>query len=427
MAIDRLEARRAVEALRSGVPSGAAARRLDSGQSALDERFLALLGDAERESGEGRQGQGFLLRGGFGTGKSHLLTCFDQAALDAGFAVSRLVISKETPLNDPAKMLATAVEGLEVPDIIGRGLEEIALRYRSRPDPAGRDELRQRLRDGSFNSRFAATLLIYDEADDPEISDRMVRFWSGDKLAIAEIRRLLKELGHAASYPLEKITARELALQTFAFVPLLVRAAGWRGWVLLIDEVELIGRYTRLARSRSYAELARWLGAAAGDHRPGLVAVGAITDDFAQAMLIDKGDLDEVQRFLEGRGDSEIGELAARGMRLIQEAALLRSPDEGVLRRTYDTLRELHASAYMWSPPDVAWPETLGSTAMRTFVRAWINAWDVRRLYPDFVESDHPYELDQVRTDYREEPEPGADGAPGAEPVSHDVPSNDDW
>ena len=426
MAIDRLEARRAVEALRSGVPSGAAARRLDSGQSALDEHFQALLGDSESEAREGRQCQGFLFRGGFGTGKSHLLTCFEQAALDAGFAVSRLVISKETPLNDPAKMLATAVEGLKVPDIIGRGLEEVALRYRSRPDLPGREELRQRLGDGSFNSRFAATLFIYDEADDPEISDRMVRFWSGDKLAVTEIRRVLKELGHAASYPLEKITARELALQAFAFVPLLIRAAGWRGWVLLIDELELIGRYTRLARSRAYAELARWLGAA-GDHRPGLVALGAITDDFVQAMLIDKGDLDEVPRFLAGRGEEETGELAARGMRLIQDARLLRSPDEGVLRRTYDTLRDLHASAYMWSPPDVAWPETLGSTAMRTFVRAWINAWDVRRLYPDFVEGDHPYEVDQVTTDYREEPGPGTEGAPDSEPVSDGVPSDDDW
>ena len=426
MGIDRLEARRAVEALRSGVPSGAAARRLDSGQSELDARFLALLGEAERESAEGRQGQGFLLRGGFGTGKSHLLTCFEQAALDAGFAVSRLVISKETPLNDPAKMLASAVEGLKVPDIIGRGLEEVALHYRSRPDPAGREELGKRLGDGSFNSRFAATLFIYDEADDPEISDRMVRFWSGDKLAVTDIRRVLKELGHAASYPLEKTTARELALQAFAFVPLLVRAAGWRGWVLLIDEVELIGRYTRLARSRSYAELARWLGAA--DHRPGLVALGAITDDFAQAMLIDKGDLDEVQRFLEVRGDLQTGDLAARGMRLIQQAALLRSPDEGVLRRTYDTLRQLHASAYMWSPPDVAWPETLGSTAMRTFVRAWINAWDVRRLYPDFVEGDHPYEIDRVTTDDRAEPEPEGEGTPDdGRRVPDDVPDDDDW
>lgn len=427
MAIDRLEARRAVEALRSGVPSGAAVRRLGSGQSDLDARFRAVLDEAERTAPHGRQPQGLLVRGGFGTGKSHLLTCFEQAALDGGWVVSRVVISKETPLNDPAKMLATAVEALEVPEIIGRGLEEVALRYRSRPDEAGRDELRRRLGDGSFNSRFAATLFIYDEADDHEIRDRMVRFWSGDKLAVTEIRRILRELGHAASYPLEKIAARDLALQTLAFVPLLVRAAGWRGWVLLIDEVELVGRYARLARSRAYAELCRLLGAADADHRPGLVALGAITDDFGEAMLIDKGDLDEVPRFLDARGEAETGALALRGMGLIQGGALLRSPDEAVLRRTYDTLRDLHASAYMWSPPDVAWPETLGSTPMRTFVRAWINAWDVRRLYPDFVEGERPYEFDRVTTDYREEPGLETGAAPDRGPGSDGVPGDDDW
>lgn len=427
MAADRLDARRAVEALRSGVPSAAAVRALDGDQVDLHTRFHALLAAAGREAAEGRQSKGFLFRGGFGAGKSHLLTCFEQDALDAGYAVSRLVISKETPLHDPAKMLATAVEGLKVPEIIGRGLEEVALRYRARPDPDGRAELRLRLEDGSFNSRFAATLFINDEADDPEVSDRVVRFWSGDKLAVAEIRRVLKELGHAASYPLEKIIARDLALQTFAFVPLLIRAAGWRGWVLLIDEVELIGRYTRLARSRAYAELARLLGATDGDQRPGLVALGAITDDFAQAMLLDKGDLDEVPRFLEGRGDGETGAMASRGMRLIQDAELLRAPEEAALRRTYATLKDLHASAYMWSPPDVAWPEALGSTAMRTFVRAWINAWDVRRLYPDFVEEASPYEVDLVRTEYREEPELEPEQtARTPEPGPSDS-SSDDW
>ena len=43
-----------------------------------------------------------------------------------------------------------------------------------------------------------------------------------------------------------------------------------QGWLLLFDEVELIGRYTLLQRGRSYAELARWLQPDADD--PGVAA-----------------------------------------------------------------------------------------------------------------------------------------------------------
>lgn len=53
--------------------------------------------------------------------------------------------------------------------------------------------------------------------------------------------------------------ARELARQRFRFLSRLMVAAGFDGWVLLLDEAELIGRYTPRQRGRSYAELAGWL------------------------------------------------------------------------------------------------------------------------------------------------------------------------
>ena len=58
---------------------------------------------------------------------------------------------------------------------------------------------------------------------------------------------------------------RELARQRLRFLPQLLRAAGHAGWVVLFDEVELIGRYSLLQRGRSYAELARWLDGNPGD------------------------------------------------------------------------------------------------------------------------------------------------------------------
>jgi hypothetical protein len=160
--------------------------------------------------------------------------------------------------------------------------------------------------------------------------------------------------------------------------------------------------------------------------RPGLVAAGAITDDFDRAVLRDppKADLDQVGPFMQGR-DPAVAAAAEHGMRLILDARLLRAPDETVLRRTYETLRQLHSRAYAWDPPDVTWPEALGSTAMRTYVRAWINAWDVHRLYPDFEEGDSPYAVEEVRTDYGEEPPAG--GSDAAAPEDAPADDRDAW
>ena len=54
-------------------------------------------------------------------------------------------------------------------------------------------------------------------------------------------------------------------------------AAGYSGWVLLVDEVELVGRYSfGPQRARSYAELARLMGKLEAFNLPGLTSVFTI-------------------------------------------------------------------------------------------------------------------------------------------------------
>ena len=101
--------RRALEALRAGVPSRDAVGLLGSGQAEIEDRFLALV-----ERAGGGDAGGMLLGGGFGSGKSHLLQHLAQLALNAGFVVSRVVISKETPLHDPVKVFRAAADSAVV-------------------------------------------------------------------------------------------------------------------------------------------------------------------------------------------------------------------------------------------------------------------------------------------------------------------------
>ena len=174
-----------------------------------------------------------------------------------------------------------------------------------------------------------------------------------------DLRRTLKSVGAAGLLKQStSISARELARQRFRFAGRLLRAAGHAGWVVLFDEVELIGRYSVLQRGRSYAELARRLGNDAADPGTPLLAVLAMTDDFEAAVLTGKDDLVQIPAKLRAKQSPEWDETAAlaeAGMRHIEhDMVLLEPPDDDDLDRAYAALRQLHADAFGWSP-DVAY------------------------------------------------------------------------
>ena len=383
----QLSARRAIEALRSGVPSRDAVVALGSGQSEIEDRFV----DQLEATGSSRSNtnRGLLLGGGFGSGKSHVLEHLAHLALDRGFAVSRVVISKETPLHDPAKVLRAAVESA-VTDSGTVGAVADAAAGLDAGSPAYAELLRWA---GGVNSpvdeRFALTvsLLPRVQAGDDDFADAIVRFWSGDRLAAADLRRQARWAGEGRP-ALAAVPARELAIQRFRFLARLFVAAGYEGWVLLLDEVELVGRYTLLQRAKSYAELADWLQPDPEDPVSPLTAVLAMTDDFDAAVLTAKNDREIVPSKLRAKQLPQWDEIASRaetGMRLIErDMLLLQPPDSAELDHAYTRLKALHSEAFGWDAPDVEGLERLGATRMRQYVRAWINEWDLVRLDPAF-------------------------------------------
>jgi P-loop Domain of unknown function (DUF2791) len=386
--LDRLAARRALEALRAGVPNHDAVSALGSLQTAVDDRFTELLASAG-DPNRGEPVGGLLIGGGFGSGKSHALEYLAARALSANFIVSKVVVSKETGLHDPIKVLRAAVEEAQIPGRPGSAIDEIASGLQtSSPDYAALYRW-VHSDDAPVDSRFAATLFVHEYArGDAEFADRIVRFWAGDPLPLPELRRRLKEAGAAGTYKLASVKERELAVQRFRFLSRLIRAAGFAGWVILLDEVELIGRYSFLQRAKSYAEVNRWVRGDREDPGAPLVAVLATVDDFEAQVLVGKNDVELIPSRLRLKGTAEADLLAGSaeaGMRVMERQQIaVQPPDRDALDRTYNALKALHATAYGWSPPDVEGLERLPSNRMRQYVRAWINEWDLVRLDPTY-------------------------------------------
>ena len=117
-------AQRALEALRNGVPNGDAVNALGCMQPEALDRFNHQLEALARQdltvpSPVVSPIPGTLIAGDFGAGKSHTLAFFEQEALRRGFVVSKVVVSKETPLHDPSKLFAAAVREARLPDSRG--------------------------------------------------------------------------------------------------------------------------------------------------------------------------------------------------------------------------------------------------------------------------------------------------------------------
>lgn len=388
-----LSSRRAVEALRAGVPNRDAVSLLGCSHPKIEQQFQALLDAVESGFANGIQPPGLLVSGDFGSGKSHLLEYLQHLALQEHFVCSKVVISKETPISDPVKVFRAMVSEGKVPDKLGPSIQTLS-------DSLKFDKTRYKdffLWAGSYDaaiaSQFPASLYMREYGRSVEYAQEIARFWAGDRLNNAQLKTNLRELGQATTYLIgPQPKARDLTFQRIRFASRLARAAGYRGWIVLFDELELIGRYAFKGRALAYAELARWLGRlddSPNGRVPGLGTVGAITSDFELSVL-KSGPADEevIPNRLRATGrpaDDELAGLATRGIRtILHHGERLPALTGEQLKIAHDRLREAHSEAFDWDAPVIAdcfSPDT--SAVMRPYIRRWITEWDLKRLYPD--------------------------------------------
>lgn len=408
--------RLALEALRSGVPNREAVRALGCRQPQAMDRFGEMLQSAE--SAPDGSHAGMLVAGDFGAGKSHLLTHFQNQALARGFACSKVVISKETPLYDLGKVFASAVENGQVQERGGRLIEELAqsLKPDSESYAAFFQWADRAAANGVLHPMFPASLMVHERAGDLDLNVKIESFWAGDRLGVRDLRGGLRSIGQEKTYQFRAPKAADLPPQRLRFLIELIKAAGYKGWALLIDELELVGSYSILQRGRSYAEIARWMGQSAYDSYPGLAVVGAVTDDFASANISPDGarkDGDYIRPRLENNARyANLAPLAETGMRLLERNFIsLNPPSDEDVKDVLEKLRRLYSQAYDWDAPALS--DTASGAGfrgrMRYKVRAAINQWDLRRLNlgdPETVGDDY-------KPGYEEDPDLEGDGENG--------------
>ena len=375
--------RRAIEALRAGVPNRDAVQEMGTDQPAIEHRFHQTLGQVAGTALGGGQLPGMVVAGDFGSGKSHLLEYLQHLALDQRFACSKVVISKEAPLGQPHQLYRTAVHSLRLPRGIG-GLDALVLQLDKRSGPYAAAARRIATDAGSFDPLFQASFRVWEEVNDPPIMENMVSFWRGERLRIQDLRDAVRRTG--IQIPVKARKVSELAIPRFRFMAELVAAAGLQGWVILLDEVELLATFSLQARANSYRTLATLLGLT-GDTLPGIFTVATVTTDLETEVFHKRQDQEKIPiKFAERLGDI-MADIQA-GIESLQASSPGRATLEPVsqqkLQEAHEKARHLYTDAYGWAPPPAEVSQRESSARMRQYVRAWITRWDLMRLFPGY-------------------------------------------
>jgi hypothetical protein len=382
-----LEARMAIEALRAGVPNRAAIRRMGTEQTGIKHAFEAARAACWDDAAPGRVGNGSAgigMAGGFGTGKSHLLGYLAEVASQQRFVVSRIVVSKETPLSHSGHVLAAALRDAALPDRPDDPIAACVTALRERPEALDAMDAAVGVPDAGFAPIFAACLFLVRRASTPpETLRQIARLWSGARLNASVIRQALKASAAGRMFQLKAVPAAAMTDQLARFVPLLFRAVGYAGWCVLLDEIELIGRYTPLQRALAYAWLGAWLGLDGKRRFPGIVAAYAITDDFAAAVIQPRLDSEKAPERLTLKGRVAEAVLARSAIAHIERTVLqnrLLPPTLNDLTVCHDKVQRLYSAAYDWPAPPSPPVERSATRTMRQYIKGWITLWDLRRL-----------------------------------------------
>lgn len=372
------ESVRIIETLRSGVSSRHLSALFSYGRESLLEMVQRDLDGLAARGGS----RAVVLRGDYGEGKTHFLNTVFNLAQQRNFAVSFVVLSKETPFHRLDRVYPKVACETYLPGENEAGLE--ALLRDIRPDSKVAAELLAFAQD-ELHPKIACVLGNYFQAPESYHVHLLHRDLVGDWLPLPELKSLHR-FNFGRPVKIEKFTPRLHVWDYFRLLAHLIRVRGFAGWVILFDEFELVGTLGIAARGEAYWNLGRLLfpGESAG-----LEATHTIFSTFSgfwsvRLLAERRPDLEEVPARLLAKGEPRKAETVRRVLNtLLQEPVNLEPLTTAEIRRMLEKVAELHARAYGWEPAvDLDKLLTVTKHArLRTKIRYTLEYLDLKYLY----------------------------------------------
>jgi len=370
-----IQARRAIESLRSGVPNRDVVAQLGTTQHEIRGRFE----DSIDGVAQGQGAEPILISASFGAGKTHLLNYLQSLAEREGFVTSYVVISPEMPLGNAHFVVKALSESARAPGRAGRALRALAPDLSLGPNTSG--GVSEWIGNAAIDDRFRALLRLYDAyRADEEFRVQILGDFEGRPILKTVLKNRLKLINEASSYDLSGPRTALLAHDRVRLLAQLFKASGCKGWVILFDEMERVAKFSLKQRLAAYTELGWW-------RRIARTAGSAILPVFTTASgfvaeTVTGGAFDE-QRIssLSASGERDID--ALDGIDFLKSPLRLDPPTSDQEEEIEYRVRSIYEQAY-----GVAAEMPAGKLdvriSIRSEIRRWITLWDLHRYYPEY-------------------------------------------
>ncbi len=368
-----------IESLRSGIPTRDSTRNLNSSPSRINRQ---LNDDLRRIVDSQGIPKGHLIRGGFGQGKTHELTLIEHNALDQRFAVSRITFNRQLSGQNLHLLYNKLATSIRTPQSRLLGIRHLLDNKMSADLP---DSPLQKV--DRYIHPFPATILeAYFYAEN---QDLLYNAFLGGSVPIPEVRKIYANNVGAPFPKFEKFTPTKHAKAYFQTMADVLVWCGFYGWVILIDEIELTYRLSKVGKVKAYQNL-YWLLNWSETQTFPIYTVGAITDSTIALWREPKGkdqksDIDLITNLaLEKYGDESQQEMTrffnyASDDKLCPVISKMSQDD---LVQFLEKVTELHGISYGWNP-DVNVRDVIqrqGNQPTRLYIRALMETLDMRYL-----------------------------------------------
>ncbi|MCD8077661.1 MAG: ATP-binding protein [Lachnospiraceae bacterium] len=247
------EARHMIEALRSGIPS----RAVGACFSEARPRIMREISEQLNQVCEDQKSGGRIISGKYGEGKTHLLNTIFNLAGANNMVVSYVSLSKETPMDKLHQFYPKVIQNTYLPRRQQPGFMH-EVENISANSPVANEMLLYAAKQLETDKLYFL-LRSYLNTEDADEKFILQADLEGDFIANAPLKKIYRRIfSQPAKYNLPFSKTKHCA-DYFKFMSHLFLPMGYHGWVILVDETELIGRLGKKARLKAYRNMADFL------------------------------------------------------------------------------------------------------------------------------------------------------------------------
>ena len=333
------EARRVIEALRSGIPSRSVGQYFSSAR----QDILTLLSKKLSNASENGISGGMVITGKYGEGKTHLLNTVFSMAQAANMVCSFTSLGRETPLDKPYLIYQKLLQNTYLPMRMQPGFLDTLSNVT--PNSTVAEAMIAYTAKNLTSDKLFYVFRSYLHTDDPEEKHMLLADLEGDFIDNGILRQTYKRIFAEKCVFKTTFSKTKHMGDYFAMLSHLFLQLGFNGWVILFDEMELTGRLGKKTRLNAYKNMAPFLFPAEYSLMQSTFSLFTVTDSYTEEVIEGKR---EHENLLAAALEPNDAEAVKRAIAAIESAVQLKPLTKNEIFLIIESLIEFYKRAYNW-------------------------------------------------------------------------------